>query len=176
MRNECGSRFAAFAIWQLGIPSPSLPLKAELATLADAAQTSTSHLSPATEQALDDYITELVLWMQKIAASVGKHKQSNRYQCEVRNAGRAKAVSTLDATELDIRNEVRRLQKLKAKCKHLAEQWSPSTGYDAYSPQNAQDLAYYWHGELDQDLHKLQARRTHRGSLPDSTRFFRANG
>jgi hypothetical protein len=89
-------------------------------------------------------------------------QKNNGYKSEVENVGKTKGRSTLDATELELRNRVKQMQALKARCKRLAQQWSPSTGYGAYSTADARSLTYYWEGELDLELRWLQASRTHR--------------
>ena len=106
-----------------------------------------------------------------MAKSIAVHKQSERYKTASRKAGKCKHVSGLDATETEQRAQVENLRTLQLKCTRLAKQWSPYTGYEGYSTEDAEILKYWWDGDLRREMQRLKQQC---GNV-EPTRGFRAH-
>jgi hypothetical protein len=73
MRNDTGSRFAASAIWEIGIPNMSETLTT---TLSDVAHSADAVLQPFHFRNLNDYVSEIVQWLKTIATAICRHKKT----------------------------------------------------------------------------------------------------
>jgi hypothetical protein len=157
MRKDCGSRFACFALWEVGLPRASESLRELLQKSLAGAHATELHPLPTSErQALTEFIFEIVLWMTAVGRSVQAHKESHAYKEVARRAGKVKHQSGLSTEERAAKVRIQKLRKLQLRGRHLASTWSYDSGWEAYSANDAAILRAFWAQEYSRNLAALQ--------------------
>ena len=156
MRRDCGSRFACFAVWELGVPRVEAGLQDALSACREQA-IATEHLADLAATAAN-----VAAWLRRIALSVEQHKRSDEYQTAVRVAGNAKGLSGLTLAEREERSRLQHLRQLQSRAVRLAASWDWSSDFTAYSEDDAALLKYWWSWDLDRDIKRLEASRDSR--------------
>ena len=146
LRTECGSKFVAYAIWEIGLPQlPSF-----------ATEQRDEQLSKQALETVPEAIQHVLSWLDVLAHTLSVHKATPQYSIAVRKSGTAHCQSGLTATELQTRSAIRTAKYELRTAKELASQWKNGELTHANITQWEEKLLHgYWDGSLRRHLQEV---------------------
>ena len=146
----CGSRFAAFAVWELGVPTVSKEL---LATLHSGRAILYFELHAVVESTA----THILHWLQLVAESIVLHKQSPHYKDVTARVGNTKNQSGLTASQHAERDALRAAKASVRRAEKLNSEWSHRKRYWHQFRHEEQELLHeFWNGRLQERVSSMQ--------------------
>jgi hypothetical protein len=146
LNRDCGSRFVANAIWQIGLPRmPSFATEQQSKKLS--------------KEALEDVpqaIHNVLTWLALLADTLSNHKATTEYATALRKSGDTHGQSGLTATELETQAAIRKTRLELQNAKKLHRQWENKelTNQNWRSWQETL-LLTYWDGSLQRRLEEM---------------------
>jgi len=146
----CGSRFAAFAVWELGVPTVSKEL---LAILHSGRAILYFELHAVVERTA----TLILRWLQLVAESIVLHKQTPHYKDVRARVGNTKNQSGLTASQHAERDALRAAKASVRRAEKLNSEWSQRKRYWHQFRHEEQELLHeFWNGKLQERVSSMQ--------------------
>ena len=195
MHSDIGNRYAAFAVWEVGLPqnlstrfeqhngtqlelqakhtggSELLPYHGGKNSIPQALLQ--SMLSEEGQGLLKEHIGEVLLWLEMVANAIQQKKQTAEYAAQQQRPG-GKNQSPLTLEEQQMQNRERKLHSDIQAGKALCSRWDATAGWTAFTPAEQTILWAYWKGDLQRELQHLSKQPREKG--PKRLDAFRVSG
>ena len=164
MRKLCGSRFAVYAIWEIGMPhlsNDAFATSVLQACIGTGHPVASSTTGLATEHsAYYQAACKILQWLQQMATSVQIHKSSPEYAIQTRQVGNVKRQSALTEQEKqdklllqDAKSNLKRAQKLNKEVETYKRHWHQLRDWERKLLRN------YREGNLQATVQELQDKK-----------------
>ena len=195
MHSDIGNKYAAFAVWEVGLPqnlstrfeqhngtqlelqakhtggSELLPYHGGKNSIPQALLQ--SMLSEEGQGLLKEHIGEVLLWLEMVANAIQQKKQTPEYAAQQQRPG-GKNQSPLTLEEQQMQNRERKLHSDIQAGKALYSRWDATAGWTAFTPAEQTILWAYWKGDLQRELQHLSKQPREKG--PKRLDAFRVSG
>jgi hypothetical protein len=146
LRHDSGSRFVAYAIWEIGLPRlPSF-----------ATEQRGKQLSKQSLDAVPEAIHNVLKWLDILAHVLSQHRATPEYQTALRKSGVTHGQSGLTDTEQETRTAIRKAKFKLHTATKLSRQWNNrELTSQNWQHWQAKLLHDYWNGSLQRGLKEV---------------------